>query len=482
MSFEDKDLQSIQEARILVERAKVAQETLKEYEQSYLDKLVSNLIASFSKESSQVIETVVTSIGCGNPKDEKELYQLFMENFEKEYSHKKYVGILERDTQNHPIEVGIPLGVIGAQLPATNLVLNMIYTTLICLKTGNSLIIIPDQHAVEETTQLVHLINQMITKDQGPSDVIGCMKTVSSLGIDELCNHPSLSLFLNIGSTKYIDYIAKGKTPYLFGGVGSSPVFIERTANIKRACHAISYSRSFNNGLLPGAEQYVVVENSIADEVKRTLITEGAYFMTAQEETMLLHLIYPFPGELSATCVGKSACYLANKAGFQVPESTTILVSEQPYINEENPYAEDLPMPILTYYLEPNWVRGCEKCIELLEYKKNGHTLVIHSENQEVITEFILKKPVGRVIVNGLGGLNSLGIDSKLPTSMILGGLTTAKGFSAENITPKHLTYLRHVSHQENQSEVYSEKECQTTLDGLEELNVFAELLKEITN
>ena len=48
MSFEDKDLQSIQEARILVERAKVAQETLKEYEQSYLDKLVSGLIESFN--------------------------------------------------------------------------------------------------------------------------------------------------------------------------------------------------------------------------------------------------------------------------------------------------------------------------------------------------------------------------------------------------------------------------------------------------
>lgn len=482
MSFEDKDLQSIQEARILVERAKVAQETLKEYEQSYLDKLVSDLIASFSNVSSQVIESVVASTGYGNPKDEKELYRLFMENFEKEYSHKKYVGILERDARNHPVQVGIPLGIIGAQLPATNLVLNMIVTTLICLKTGNTLIIIPDKRAVAETRQLAQQINELIIKDQGPTDVISCMKNVSSLGVEELCDHQSLALLLDIGSTEFIDNIAKGKTPYIFGGVGSSPVFIERTARIKQACQAIVYSRGFNNGLLPGAEQYVVVENSISDEVKQTLIVEGAYFMTAQEERMLLNLIYPFSGELSTTCIGKSACYLAAKAGFQVPESTRILVSEQPYINEENPYAEDLPMPILTYYLEPDWVRGCEKCIALLEYKKNGHTLVIHSENDEVITEFILKKPVGRVIVNGYGGLNSLGIDSNLPTSMILGGLTTAKGFSAENITPKQLTYVRHVAHQKHQSLVTTEKKSDPSLDGLEALNVFADLLKEITN
>jgi hypothetical protein len=157
-------------------------------------------------------------------------------------------------------------------------------------------------------------------------------------------------------------------------------------------------------------------------------------------------------------------------------------VSEQPYINDENPYAEDLPIPLLTYYLEPDWLRACEKCIALIEYKKNGHTLVIHSQNKDVITEFILKKPVGRVIVNGSGGLGSIGIESKLPTSMILGGLTTKKGFSAQNITPKDLTYQRSVAYQTTKKCEPLKVSKEEVLDGLDELNVFAELLKEITN
>ena len=482
MSFEDKDLQSIQEARILVERAKVAQETLKEYEQSYLDKLVIGLIDCFNSESTKVIKQINESLRLGNEKDEIELYQRFINSFKEDYELKQYVGLLHFDKSNNPTEVGIPLGVIGVKLPATNLVLNLMYTTLICLKTGNSLVVIPDKQAVEETSQLVHMISQLITKVHGPNNVISCMQSVSKLGIRELCNHEFLDLFINIGSTDCIEVIETSKTPYIFGGVGSSPVFIERSANINQACQSIITSRSLNNGLLPGAEQYVIVENTIAELVKQQLISEGAYFMNQEEEGLLLNLIFPNHDKLASNYIGKTAIYLAQKAGFNVPSTIRVLVSEQPYINDENPYAEDLPIPLLTYYLEPDWLRACEKCIALLEYKKNGHTLIIHSENEQVITEFILKKPVGRVIVNGLGGLNSIGIDSKLATSMILGGLTTNKGFSAENVTPKDLTYRRRVAYQNGNHLSQSKETTEKVIDGLDELNVFADLLKEIIN
>ena len=482
MSFEDKDLQSIQEARILVETARVAQETLKEYQQTYLNQLVSSLISSFNQESKKIIQSISQSLGYGNQVDEQELYQQFIEHFEKDYKEQSYVGVLNLDQQNCPSEVGIPLGVIGIKLPATNLVLNLMYSTLICLKTGNALVVIPDTSAVEETNYLVHKINGLITKNNGPNGVLGCMQTVSNLGVSELCHHQSLALLINIGGEEFTEVISEGKTPYLFGGVGSSPVFIERTANIDEACQKIISSRSFNNGLLPGAEQYVIVENSISETVKHALQGKGAYFMSQEEEKMLLSQLFPDEKELAINCVGKSAENLAIKAGFNVPNNTKVLVSEQPYINDENPYADDLPIPLLTYYLEPNWLRACEKCIDLIEYKKNGHTLVIHSANQDVINEFILKKPVGRIIVNGLGGLNSIGINSNLPTSMILGGLTTSKGFSAENITPRHLTYRRSVAHQINQKSEYKSPVKSNYADGLEELNVFAELLKEIIN
>lgn len=482
MSFEDKDLQSIQEARILVERAKVAQETLKEYEQSYLDKLVNGLIERFNKEANHTIETIHNSLQLGNEADEKQLFHLFIDSFKEDYELKKYVGLLEFDELNQGVEVGIPLGVIGVKLPATNLVLNLIYTTLICLKTGNALVVVPNSHAVQETNQLIHLLNELITKGQGPTNVISCMQSVSSLGVSELCNHEFLDLFINIGSTEFMKVIEKGKTPYLFGGVGSSPVFIERSADIDSACQSIVTSRALNNGLLPGAEQYVIVENVVSEQVKKQLISKGAHFMSQSEEALLLKLIFPDHNKLAANVIGKSASYLAQKAGFDVPKTTTVLVSEQPYINDENPYAEDLPIPLLTYYLEPDWLRACEKCIALIEYKKNGHTLVIHSQNKDVITEFILKKPVGRVIVNGSGGLSSIGIESKLPTSMILGGLTTKKGFLAQNITPKDLTYQRSVAYQTTKKCEPLKVSKEEVLDGLDELNVFAELLKEIIN
>jgi hypothetical protein len=50
--------------------------------------------------------------------------------------------------------------------------------------------------------------------------------------------------------------------------------------------------------------------------------------------------------------------------------------------------------------VNPDWIHACDKCIQLLKEKRNGHTLAIHSNNQCIIKEFALKKPVGRMIVN----------------------------------------------------------------------------------
>ena len=58
-----------------------------------------------------------------------------------------------------------------------------------------------------------------------------------------------------------------------------------------------------------------------------------------------------------------------------------------------------------------------------------------------------MKKPVGRMIVNAGASLAGIGIDSSLPVSLILGGMTTGRGFKAKNITAKDLTYVREIGY-----------------------------------
>ena len=47
-----------------------------------------------------------------------------------------------------------------------------------------------------------------------------------------------------------------------------------------------------------------------------------------------------------------------------------------------------------------DWHQACELCTALLHNCGAGHTLAIHSNNEEIIREFGLKKPVSRIMVN----------------------------------------------------------------------------------
>lgn len=44
--------------------------------------------------------------------------------------------------------------------------------------------------------------------------------------------------------------------------------------------------------------------------------------------------------------------------------------------------------------------KACERAIELLMNEGKGHTMIIHTENKELVKEFALKKPVSRLLIN----------------------------------------------------------------------------------
>ncbi|MGC4388828.1 aldehyde dehydrogenase, partial [Streptococcus suis] len=71
----------------------------------------------------------------------------------------------------------------------------------------------------------------------------------------------------------------------------SGPVFIERTANIESAVSNVIHSRSFQNGILPGAEQFLITENVIADQIKDYMEANGAYVLNDEETEKLINFL-----------------------------------------------------------------------------------------------------------------------------------------------------------------------------------------------
>ncbi len=145
--------------------------------------------------------------------------------------------------------------------------------------------------------------------------------------------------------------------------------------------------------------------------------------------------------------VGISAQRLAKAAGFAVPNGTCVLLSEEKYVSETNPYSKEKLCPVMAYYVEDDWMHACEKCIELLLSERQGHTLVIHSHDEEVIRQFALKKPVGRMLVNTPAAFGSMGITTNLFPAMTLGSGSAGYGITSDNVSPMNLIYIRKIGY-----------------------------------
>jgi len=441
----DNDLLSMQYARILAENAKEAQKKLAAFPQEKLDAIVESIACEMEKHARELAELSCEETEYGRCED-KEKKNLFVCRTVKEALRgMRCVGPLREDASGHVLEVGVPLGVIAAVCPSTSPVSTTIYKALLAVKSGNAIVFTLHPRAVRTMRRTLDLVIEAAVKAGLPEGCISYLSVTARKGTAELMQHPAVSLILLTGVVSLLDAaIASGK-PLICGGTGNGPAFIERTADIRQAVADIMLSKTFDFGIAPSAEQCVVVDAPAAEEVRKAFVEQGAYFMKEEEVRLLASRLFHHDGRRRTDMVGIEASALARKAGFNVPEGTKVLMAERRYVSDTDAYNRELLAPVLPWYVEDDWKQACEKCIELLLFDREGHTLTIHSRDPEVIRQFILKKPVARVLVNTPAALGGIGASTELFPSMTLGSGLAGKGITTDNVSPMNLVYVRRV-------------------------------------
>ncbi len=447
MNIIDNDLLSMQEARILVENAREAQKKLATFPQEKLDEIVERMVEEIEKHSTELAKMSNEETEYGKWEDKYIKNRFVCKYLKNRLKGMKCVGIINEDKVRNTMDVGVPMGVVIAFCPSTSPVSTTIYKALIAVKSGNAIIFSPHQRAKNTICKTIDILVRAAEGVGLPEGALSYLHTVSKSGSLELMNHRDTSLIMNTGVSEMLDEAYKSGKPVIYGGNGNGPAFIERTADIKQAVKDIIASKNFDYGIVSSAEQSIVVDSCIVAEVKEELQKNGAYFMTEEEAEKLTSIFLNKDGSKNLEIVGKSPQFLAKNAGFSVPENAKVLISKQKFVSPKNPYSREKLFPVLAFYIEDDWMHACEKCIELLLSERQGHTLVIHSKDEEVIRQFALKKPVGRVLVNTPGTFGSMGATTNLFPSMTLGSGSAGDGMTSDNVSPMNLIYLRKVGY-----------------------------------
>jgi hypothetical protein len=77
-----------------------------------------------------------------------------------------------------------------------------------------------------------------------------------------------------------------------------------------------------------------------------------------------------------------------------------------------------------------------------------GHTMSIHSQNEDVILEFGLKKPAFRIVVNTPTTHGSIGLTTGLDPAMTLGCGGYGGNITSDNISPRHLLNIKRLAYE----------------------------------
>lgn len=443
----DKDLLSIQQARILAENAFEAQKKLATFPQEKLDKIVEHVAAAVEQEAQKLAAMSHGETDYGNWQDKWIKNQFVCSFVRRHLRGMRCVGVLSRDHAKRTMDIGVPVGVIVALCPVTSPVSTTIYKTLLAIKSGNAIIFSPHPRAAKSISAALDIMIWAAQEKGLPEGCVSYLETVAKSGSAELMNHKAVSLIMISGVPGMLKVARCTGKPVIYGGTGNGPAFVERTADITQAVKDIISSKTFDNGIAPSAEHSIVVDSCISQEVKHALLNNGAYFMTEEESVRMAELFYYPDGRCKSDSAGLPASILARRAGLAVQEGVTLLLAERKYVTEADPYCKGMPAPVMAYYVEDDWMHACEKCIELLLYERNAHTMAIHSNDENVILQFALKKPVGRLLVNTPAAFGGIGATTNLFPAMTLGSGSAGFGVTSDNVSPMNLIYTRKVGY-----------------------------------
>ena len=125
-----------------------------------------------------------------------------------------------------------------------------------------------------------------------------------------------------------------------------------------------------------------------------------------------------------------------------------MLIAELPGVGRDYPLSIEKLCPVLSFYVVADWREGCERCKQILRYGGMGHTMSIHSRNDEVILQFGLKKPAFRIVVNSPTTHGSIGLSTGLDPAMTLGCGGYGGNITSDNITPRHLLNIKRLAYE----------------------------------
>ena len=430
----------------LIEKAKIASKEYMKLNQEQVNNIVKAMSMAGLENHMKLAKMAVGETGRGVYED-KITKNLFATDYiYHSIKYDKTVGVIEENDEDDYIKIAEPIGIIAGVTPVTNPTSTVIFKSMIAAKTRNVIIFGFHPSAQKCSVEAAKIVREAAIKAGAPENCILWIEEPSVTATNLLMSNPSVDLILATGGTGMVKAAYSCGKPALGVGPGNVPCYIDKTAKLKTSVNDLVMSKSFDNGMICASEQAVIVDKEIYEEFESLMRKAGCYFVSKEEKQKLQNAMFQ-DGKLNSKIPGQSAYNIAKQAGFEVPETTKVLVVYEEGIGQDYPFSKEKLSPVLAYYIVENKEEGIEKAEKLLENGGLGHSAVIHSEDEETILEFSERVKVGRIIVNSPSSHGGIGdiYNTNLP-SLTLGCGSFGKNSTTSNVSSVNLINIKRVA------------------------------------
>lgn len=327
-----------------------------------------------------------------------------------------------------------PLGVLGSITPVTNPTSTIINNSISMLSAGNTVVFNPHPSSKNVSIKTIQIINNAITEAGGPENLVNTVLEPTLKTSEELMKSRGIRTLVVTGGPVVVKAALNSGKRAICAGPGNPPCLVDETADIEKAGKDIVTGASFDNNLVCILEKEVFVVKQVADDLLRSMRTNGAYILSDAEFEKITGIIFtdinPVYPVINKEFVGKSPHIIARSAGINIPPEIKLLAGET---HKDHPLVmtEQL-MPVLHVVRVNDVNEGIS--LSLAAEKKCFHTSIMHSTSIKNLHQFAKRANTSIFVKNG-PSLSGLGFNGEGYTSLTIAGatgegITTARTFT----------------------------------------------------
>lgn len=443
----------------LVAQAAKALDEYARFTQDDVDHLVKKASVAALDKHGELALLAVNETGRGVFEDKAAKNIFACEHVTNSMASLKSVGVISHDELTGITEIAEPVGVICGVTPVTNPTSTTIFKSLIALKTRNPIVFAFHPSAQESSVAAARVVRDAAVAAGAPEHCIQWVETPSIAATTALMHHPGVALILATGGNAMVRAAYSCGKPALGVGAGNVPAYIEKTAKLKRAVNDVVLSKAFDNGMVCASEQAVILDDVIYDAALAEFAVLHAYRANAKEKALLESFIFGVKangkncGEatLNASVVGQTPQWIAQQAGFSVPEDTSIILVEVSGVGPQEPLTREKLAPVLAVLRAESTEHGIRLAEQMVEFDGLGHSAAIHTQDDALTQEFGSRVKAVRVIANAPSSLGGIGdIYNAFIPSLTLGCGSYGHNSVSNNVSAVNLVNIKRIGRRNN--------------------------------